>query len=275
MFTVLYPTFLSLLLLKTCPNGHCSGVTHGSIATIKSFKEVDFDQVDTNALVIFDADDTLIFDIVYKGTIREQIFKKLKHRLSSKTLDILSGIIYEKRLPILVEPNIVDTLRKLKTRHVATVVLTNATTEKFAGLDTSFEDWRIQDLAKTGLVFNDPFKKTIAFNHLKGCPMLKAGIIFTADHDKGAILRQIFKKLGCSFNKIIFFDDKKENVFSVAKAAEILGIGYQGYVYKGAEFAPKPKLDKKIEEYRFSILEKEHVWLTQQEALERLNCPSY
>ncbi|MEK7654864.1 MAG: DUF2608 domain-containing protein [Pseudomonadota bacterium] len=50
-------------------------------------------------------------------------------------------------------------------------------------------------------------------------------------------LKNIFNKVGCHFNKIIFFDDKKENVASVAKVAEDLGIAYKGYIYTGTEFA--------------------------------------
>ena len=133
-----------------------------------------------------------------------------------------------------------------------------------------FGDWRIQDLVKTGIVFNDPFKKTITFNQSKGKLLLKSGIIFTADHDKGEILKKVFDKLGCHFNKIVFFDDKKENVISVSKMAEDLSIAFKGYIYKGAEFAPRPKLDKKTEEYRFSVLEKEHIWLSTKEAQRRL-----
>jgi hypothetical protein len=251
-------------LLTACPKHHHHHADCNPIKIIHSFKEVDFDQIDANALVIFDVDDVLIFDQI----------KRLEQRLHVKTQERLRGMFYKKRLPVLVEPNIVNVMKKLKLRGIATIALTGIKTGKSPGLDVSFSDWRIADLKKAGIVFNDPFKKNIVLNQLKDKPLLKAGIIFTAWHDKGDILKKVFSQTGCNFNKIIFFDDKESHVTSVAKAAEDLGVAYTGYIYKGAEFMPKTTLDKRIEEYRLSVLEKDHVWLDQKEAHQRLSVAS-
>lgn len=251
-------------LLIACPKHHHHHADCNPIKTIHSFKEVDFDQIDANTLVIFDVDDVLIFDQT----------KKLEQRLPIHKQEFLRGIVYKKRPPVLVEPVILNIMKKLKLRGISMIALTGIKTGKFPGLDVSFSDWRIADLKKAGIVFNDPFKKTIVFNQLKNKPLLKAGIIFTAWHDKGDILKKVFSKTSCWFNKIIFFDDKAENVVSVAKAADDLGIAYRGYIYKGAEFMPKTILDKRVEEYRLSVLEKEHVWLDEKEARQRLSIAS-
>jgi hypothetical protein len=59
--------------------------------------------------------------------------------------------------------------------------------------------------------------------------------VFTSPQD----LKNCFSKIGSSFNKIIFFDEKEENVNSVAKIAEDLGVVFRGYIYKGAEATDK------------------------------------
>lgn len=261
-------------LLTACPKHHHHHGDCNPIKTIHSFKEVDFDQIDANTLVIFDVDDVLIFCFAHKGTVRERLFKELKQRISKKELDLLCGIIYEKRPPVLVEPIIVGIMKKLKLRNIPTIALSALETGKQSGLSLLREDWRIHDLEKAGIVFNDPFKKTLVFDQLKGKPMLKNGIIFTSEHDKGELLKKVFSKTGCNFNKIMFFDDKESHVTSVAKAAEDLGIAYKGYIYKGAESMPKPALDKDAEEYRFSVLEKDHIWLDEKEARQRLSVAS-
>lgn len=251
-------------LLTACPKHHHHHADCNPVKTIHSFKEVDFDEIDANTLVMFDVDDVLILDQT----------KALEQRLPTKKQEFLRGIAYKKRVPILVEPVIINIMKKLKLRGISTIALTGVKTGKFPGLDISFSDWRIADLKKAGIVFNDPFKKIIVFNQLKNKPLLKAGIIFTAWHDKGDILKRVFSETRCWFNKIIFFDDKAENVVSVAKAADDLGIAYRGYIYKGAEFMPKTILDKRVEEYRLSVLEKEHVWLDEKEARQRLSIAS-
>lgn len=252
-------------LLTACPKHHHHHADCNPIKTIHSFKEVNFDEIDINTLVIFDVDNVLIYDLPIK--------ESEKH-LPIKTQEFLRGIIYKKRPPTIIDPIIVNIMKKLKLRGISTIALTGVKTGKFPGLGLSFADWRIADLKKAGLVFNDPFKKTIIFDQLKDRPLLKAGIIFTAWHDKGEILKKVFSKTGFYFNKIVFFDDKEPNVTSVAKAAEDLGVTYRGYIYKGADFRPKTRLDKRIEEYRFSVLEKEHIWLDEKEARQRLSITS-
>ena len=252
-------------LLTACPKHHHHHANCNPVKTIHSFKEVDFDEIDTNTLVIFDVDDVLIFDLPIKD---------LERRLPPKKQEFLRGIVYKKRPPVLVEPLIVNIMKKLKLRGISTIALTGIKTGKLPGLEMSFADWRIADLKKAGIIFNDPFKKTIIFDQLKDKPLLKAGIIFTAWHDKGNILKKVFSKTGCNFNKIIFFDDKETNAISVAKATEDLGIAYKGYIYKGAGSTPKTTLDKRIGEYRFSVLEKEHIWLDEKEARQRLSVAS-
>lgn len=196
---------LCFSFLIACPKHHHHHPNFNTINAIYSFEEVDFNQTDENTLVIFDIDDTLIFDS------------------------------YKKCPAVLVEPIIISIMKKLRMHRVSTIGLTAIKTGKVPGLNMPFADWRIADLKKAGIIFNDPFKKTITFNHLKNRPLLKAGIIFTAWHDKGEMLKKVFSKTGCSFNKIIFFDDTEKNIASVSRAAEDLGVAFRGYIYKGVK----------------------------------------
>ena len=61
------------------------------------------------------------------------------------------------------------------------------------------------------------------------------GILYTSPLKKGAFLKDLIQKTGYRPAKIVFIDDKLEQVQSVEKAAQELGIPYVGFWYTRAE----------------------------------------
>jgi hypothetical protein len=100
-------------------------------------------------------------------------------------------------------------------------------------------------------------------------PMLKSGVMLTAQVDKGKTLECILRRSGYYPKTIVFIDDMLNNLESLEKLSAKLKIKFHGFHYTAASNVPIPVIDKKIEKLRFQILEKEHKWLSYQELADR------
>jgi len=114
----------------------------------------------------------------------------------------------------------------------------------------SMEDWRIQSLQRLGIDFSHvaPHKEAMVFPDLPlyrgNSPAYKEGILFANGTccSKGEILTAFIKKAGSYPRKIIFIDDREENLHSVEKALYQFdpSIEYLGVHYLGAKQYPSP-----------------------------------
>jgi len=62
-----------------------------------------------------------------------------------------------------------------------------------------------------------------------------AGVLFTSHTDKGAFLAHLLNRTGYSPSKIVFVDDRLEQVQSVEAVMQKLGIPFTGYHYRYTE----------------------------------------
>ncbi|WP_341756247.1 MULTISPECIES: DUF2608 domain-containing protein [unclassified Candidatus Tisiphia] len=229
-------------------------------------------KLEQDSLVLFDVDDVLIMDQdEYRLThpYRCEWRAESKNRFTREERQLFFSIILKNRAIRLVNPYINDILNKLWERQIPTAALTKLYTGRFGVID-DFTDWRLKELKGINIDFmkSTPIKEEILIddlhieNTMKGIPMMKEGVILTANVDKGVVLEKILHKKNYYPKTIIFVDDVLENIEAVEKICAKLQINFYGFEFNGASLVPEAELDKKSEKIRFEILEKEHRWLT-------------
>lgn len=120
------------------------------------------------------------------------------------------------------------------------------------------------DPAEKLRAFGFPFKddlpelsKGYSFTYAKG-------VIATINPLKGPVLHEILSHLSSRPEKIIFVDDKIEQIKSVDNTCRELGIPCTAFHFVSLD-AP-PQLDEKIADYQLSTLVREHRWVSDKDA---------
>jgi hypothetical protein len=78
------------------------------------------------------------------------------------------------------------------------------------------------------------------------------------------------KSAGLFFNKIIFIDDKRENLESVRKFCQKSKTPFVGIEYTAVKDAPATPLNKERAAFQFKLLEEEKRWLSDEEATDMM-----
>lgn len=271
---------LTLLFLSSC-----SYEKPQEITTIQSFTEFDFNTVKQNAMIIFDVDQVLIersCKIFWSKIEKEheqwlnqlynEVFKKAKH----DPFYYLS-IMLKEDTPILIEPIIVDIINTLQSRSVTVIALTTTNTGSCFTIP-SLPIWRFNKLKKVGIDFSKAGISNMEFPELPAksseesgeYPIFYNGILFTSDSSKGAILTAFFEHTKLKPSHVIFFDDKRSNLESVAEAMHNLGIPFEGYQYLGGLHMPG-ELDKEAARYQLHHLVDNEKWISEDEAKGKLS----
>ena len=244
---------------------------NASITTVSDFREIKnyMGRLDRSSLVIFDVDCVLIIpsdnDTLSRSPYRKKLWRSVESRISKERSRFLISIIIMETNWILLDKSVIDIINYLTQQKIPTIALTSINTGRF-GVIESMEDLRIKQLKSVGIDFTKlaPMKDTIKLDSLRtvhGTPMLNKGIIFTAELDKGMVLKDILQKLNYYPKKIIFIDDKIQNLYSVQNACNMLKIPFQGFHYTAIKYLPIPNINQKLERLRFKILENEHRWV--------------
>lgn len=233
---------------------------------------------DGNTLVIFDVDHVLIMPTdehtLNRHPYRKQLWQEIESRLSKEGMKTLYGIATSKAKWRLVDPGIVDIFNYLRTHKIPSVALTSIYTGKFGNIER-LEDWRIKHLHDLGFDFCNltPVKGEMFLYELEeqdGVPMLKSGIILTAQVDKAKTLACVLSRSNYYPKAIIFIDDILSNLESLERLSAELKIKFHGLHYTAASSIPMPVINEKVEKIRFRILETEHKWLDYQELAARV-----
>jgi hypothetical protein len=88
-------------------------------------------------------------------------------------------------------------------------------------------------------------------------------MLFSGDISKGEVLQAFLSKIkDRKFNKIVFIDDKIENLKSVESVSQVLGIEFVGVEYTRSKTVAGDQLDMQKIEKQFDILIKEEKWLS-------------
>ena len=272
-FIALITYFLILSFFVTINSVLADIITISDFIPLKKLLE----EADQDTLVIFDVDHVLIMPTdeytLNRHPYRKELWKEIEGRLSKEEMKTLYGLTASKAKWRLVDPDIIDIFTRLKERQIPSIALTSIYTGKFGNIE-KLEDWRIKHLHDLGFDFVNltPIKEEILLYELEeqdGVPMLKSGVILTAQIDKGKTLEYILRHNNYYPKTIIFIDDMLNNLKSLERLSSKLKIKFYGLHYTAVSNMPIPVINKQIEKLRFQILEKEHKWLNHQELAER------
>lgn len=245
------------------------------ISTIHSLKEAENDMngLNSKSLVLFDVDDVLIVpkDPIFRshGKYRPQSWVNL----DPQEKDNLTSIMLAGTEFILVETYTPSFIRSLQKNGVKTLGLTAARTGKYGVIEDTVE-WRIDQLLQHKINFG-AFLGTFTFPDLvspeANPPVFKRGILFLGDFSrgqkskKGDLLTVFLDKIQWSPEKVVFFDDKLDNLLSVEEAMKEKNIPFHGYHYMGTEALPGI-FDAQVAEVQYKYVIEKKLWLDDQQA---------
>lgn len=211
-----------------------------------------FNDADSKTLAIFDVDMVLVQprnpafqmpNMKRYGPIAKCIMKEIP----PEKLMIFLCLMTISSDTILIDEHTPAFLHELCQRGIPTMALTANLTGIFSTVE-NMETWRVQSLLKLGIDFkkNAPWPSPLVFDHL---PSFRGnysnyidGMLFVngTPVSKGDAFLAFFNKTKLSYNKIIFVDDREENLKSVEDALQKLEapITYQGIHYQGAQNYP-------------------------------------
>jgi hypothetical protein len=256
---------------------------------------------DHNTLVVFDLDDTLItptekFQIYWKvlgnpeeDFIQEDIafVQQIQHDFKIHEMnpkDVTLESIYGERIAskILsqsdfkpVEPCTLQIIKDLQMRSVKFIALTFQNTGA-RGEISCMQEWRIKKLLNVGIDFGQNFKEqeivfdAFSITNPHNTPMFYRGILMTAHNFKGPVLKVFLDHIKWLPSNVIFFDDNKWQMESVAQEMIKCNISFQGYWYKGAKSLKPQPLDQEVVRLQFDYLKQYNDILSMDEAVIRL-----
>lgn len=255
------------LLLITIYSSVCSA----QITQVSDMKDVFayFEEADAHTLAVFDVDMVLVqpsdpaFQMPtmkrYKS-IAKQIMKDVSDEMVFLSLMGLAGE------PILVDSNTPRLLSNLHKKGVCTIAFTANLTGSLGAIPNMAE-WRICHLKRLGLNFSEhsPYKQRIIFSQFPSYrhyyPEYIDGILFTNGNasSKGEVFVEFLKEAHVRPTKIIFVDDREENLKSVEEALQKFdsSIAYEGIIYVGAKNYPSIEITEKQFELRWQALANE------------------
>ncbi len=256
-----------------------------NIQYIDSYVQVSniFAEADSNTLILFDVDETLIEprSVIFRPKTIENKANlpwiiDLVSRVygkSDKTEEYYGSIWKVQETPLLIEPHIVSVIQSLQDRGVKVVALTALKTGS-SYIISSLPEWRYNKLKELGIDFAKIGLPDIIFDELPekdgNYPMLYRGILCTNGVSKGELARAFLDRIQWRPDKVIFFDDNKARVKEVEEAMQKHSIPFQGFVYLGAEYMPG-ELNKEVAEFQLNYLVEHEDWISDEQALSLLN----
>lgn len=232
--------------------------------------------VNDDTLVIFDVDNVLLQpkDQLLKHYYEKfmEFYKDAKARLNPAQADELYSLMLIQRQIEPVDNNMVKLINKTQKNGIKVLALTHCYIKPF-GKISSIEDWRIKELKRLGYYFdkswnklkNKELKPLLSKDSTKNS-VFKQGIVFTNGHSKGDALKSFLNYAGFMPKKILFIDDRRKFLESVETFAQKSGIEFLGIEYTVVEDSKVTPLNKKRSQLQLDTLEKEHKWLSDQEA---------
>jgi hypothetical protein len=193
----------------------------------------------------------------------------LKTKYGNEKTDKLVSIILKERQVMLVDDNIPSLISSLQARGVKTIALTSGYTGSFGKIKKR-EDLRIKTLKKLGIDFSNSFPNKKEFTLAEGehsstedsMSIFKKGVLFASRQDKGVVLKLFLDQANYTPAKIVHIDNNKGRIKEVEKYAHGAGIEYLGIIFSKEREKSSKKLDTKIADKQFEILETEQTWIS-------------
>lgn len=147
-----------------------------------------------------------------------------------------------------------DLIEKAQERQIKSIAFTKCL------IHPSLVNLRLDWLKSFGLDFHDDLNELPYQNDLF---IYTNGVIQTGQKLKGPVLKEVLSKLKERPLKIVFVDDRLEQVKSVEEACKEMNIPFVGFHYTA--FEASPSLDEAIANKQLEILAKEHRWVSHED----------
>lgn len=230
--------------------------------------EDQLDMIDSNTLVAFDVDYTLIIpqDQVLKpqaSSYLQKFVEETLKKIPKERADYLSSKVLLKSKMSLVNETVLSLIEKIKAKGAKTLGFTAMNTGPY-GLIMNMEMWRFKQLQEFGISFSNYFG-LLAFHNFEGkdsYPILSNGILCAADFPKGKVLTALLERINFKPSKIIFIDDREDFIESVEneiKHTELLCFHYTESLTLPFEF------DEEIASFQLKHLLECEEWLSDEE----------
>lgn len=232
--------------------------------------EMEVCKLNSNSLVLFDIDNTLITpkDASLRpcGSYLRKIYL---HGLEAKRREWLQSILVLDGEEELMEPAFPSLIKDMQDKRIPVIGFTALETGNY-GKMTCIEDWRINRLKSLDMDFSPTFTDhafslTVANPYNGYYPLFKSGVLFTNREPKGELLILFLERLGWRPTKIVFMDDTITQLQSVESAANALDIEFIGFHYVAAKTRPC-ELDHNLGAFQFQYLVDKEIWLPDIEA---------
>lgn len=243
---------------------------HAQIIQVNDMKEFfdAFDDADSKTLVIFDVDMVLVqpSDPAFQmanmkrfGAVSKRIMKEVP---ADKQMVFLSLMTINSD-PMLIEDKIPQFLDQIFQRGIPAIALTANLTGRL-GTIQKMEEWRVESLRRLGIDFSKaaPYQTPLVFDNLASYrgnySTYLDGILFVngTTVSKGEAFLSFIEKSDFLPSKVIFIDDREENLKSLETAIQKLNksIEYQGFHYLGAQKYPSKMMTEEEFESRWQKL---------------------
>ena len=243
---------------------------HAEIKQVNDMKEVFeyFIEADSKTLAIFDIDMVLVqpSDPAFQmanmkrfGAISKRIMKEVP---TEKQMMFLS-LMTISSAPVLIDDSTPQFLKKIIQKGIPAMALTANLTGSF-GTIRNMEQWRVNSLRCLGIDFSEsaPYKAPLMFDNLASYRGYYSnflnGILFVNGTvvSKGDAFLSFIEKTKLSPERIIFIDDREDNLKSLEAAIQQLGkpIEYHGLHYIGAQKYPSKTISEEEFESRWQQL---------------------
>lgn len=251
------------------------------IHTIESFSDAMPYLQDCTAqtLILFDIDDVLInpVDMLARSSTVPALFTikallRFPHLVLRKHWENYYSTMWQQGRWYVIEPMVVDIIKMLKQQSCVVLALSSMETGKF-GCIASFPQWRFHLLKKHGFEWTDTLANVVFTSlpaYRQNFPELYNGILCCNQQSKGAVVSALLDFYAYKPSKIIFFEDQKSNLSSVAQIARKRNIPFIGFLYTRGKNG-FVQWDEKRALFQLDHLIKHNEWISDQDSSGYLN----
>lgn len=258
------------------------------IIAVNSFDQIPFpDLASDHTLVLVDLDDTTFIETLAvlrnaNFDARKELVESVRSIAGSERVtflyDNLEYQLVEKCLPEKLKTHCLNSLgftarRTGKASSDQTRTVEDATLSVLSSVGVQFSSNIIKDIEFGGMHSGNPDYKDLTvdtrfrpFEQPSGV-MVKGGVVFCNNLDKGFVLESIFSHCGAQFNKLVLIDNEMKNHRAMMEAvAKLEGVVYVGYLYEGAKLLDNTLNPSMVKLQKASLLSDSPRLITDEEA---------
>ncbi len=210
------------------------------VQELSTFSEFSMQSIASpETLVLFDVDEVIISSLEtsqFSLLFRARLLWNFPQFFNHDTWECAHSWLWKNAQFSLIEPGVVPLIQQLKQQGCFVLGLTSMESGAY-GVIPDMPMWRYEMLRGMGVAFTQEFGN-YTFTRLPAYrdhyPVLYKGILCANQQSKGAVLQAFLEQFALRPQKLIFFDDSLDNLQSVGKVCEALGIPVALYHYKGA-----------------------------------------